>query len=393
MSTKVQCPNPQCGMIASVPEDKLGRSGRCKRCGTRFTLSPSGDGSSPPSPGTPAAVAVAPLAVIGRYQVREKLGSGAFGTVYRAYDPQLEREIALKVLRPEALASPQAVERFQREARAAAKMHHPHIVPVHDAGPHGEQFFIASAFIPGCTLDSAIPEEGLGPGRAARFTLQLAEALAYAHKQGVLHRDVKAANIMLDDQDTLYLMDFGLAGWAEQASTRLTKAGTVMGTAAYMAPEQASGDVQQVGPAADLYSAGVVLFELLTGHVPFEGPLVAVVYNAVHTLPQPPSQCRPGLDPQLEAICLKALAKKPGERYTSGQEMAAALQEWLAGQRVPPHTVTPTLAEAGPADSSAGSGPATAVHVVYPLPEQSLLPPTVSAKPDGSGQASLFQKR
>jgi serine/threonine protein kinase len=167
MSTKVQCPNSQCGLIASVPEDKLGHAGRCKRCGARFTLSPATDGSAPLSPGSPAPVAVAPPAVIGRYQVWEKLGSGAFGTVYRAYDPQLEREVALKVLRPEALSSPQAVERFQREARAAAKMHYPHIVPVYDAGPHGEQFFIVSAFIPGCTLDSAIPEEGLDPRRAA----------------------------------------------------------------------------------------------------------------------------------------------------------------------------------------------------------------------------------
>src|SRR5206468_2108278 len=150
--------------------------------------------------------------------------------VYRAYDPQLDREVALKVLRPEALASPQAVERFQREARAAAKMHHPHIVPVFDAGQHGADSFIASAFIQGRTLASAIPEGGLDPRRAARLAAQLAEALAYAHKQGVLHRDVKPANALLDGDDNLYLTDFGLAGWAQQAGSRLTQMGSVMGT-------------------------------------------------------------------------------------------------------------------------------------------------------------------
>src|SRR5205807_1426879 len=208
----------------------------------------------------------------GRHQARGKLGTGAFGTVYRAYDPHLDREVALKVLRPEALSSPQAVERFRREARAAAKMHHPHIVPVYDAGEHQGQHFIASAFIHGRTLASAIPEDGLHPRRAAHLAAELAEALAYAHEQGVLHRDVKPANALLDGDDTLYLADFGLAGWAGQAGSRLTQAGSVMGTPAYIAPEQALGDTPHVGPAADQYSAGVVLYELLTGQVPFGGP-------------------------------------------------------------------------------------------------------------------------
>jgi len=399
MAIKVQCPNPQCGLVAQVPEESLGHTGRCKRCGTRFMLSPSVNGWAPPSIDTFKAGAGDPLAVIGRYQVREKLGRGAFGTVYRAYDPQLDREVALKVLRPEALASPQAVERFQREARAAAKMHHPHIVPVHDAGQHGEKFFIASAFIRGRTLDAAIPEEGLDQHRAAQLTLQLAEALAYAHQHGVLHRDVKPANIMVDDQDTLYLMDFGLASWAEQASTRLTQAGAVMGTPAYMAPEQASGEVNQVGPAADLYSAGVVLYEVLTGRVPFEGPRRAVIYNAIHTSPQPPSQVRSGLDPRLEAICLKAMAKKPGERYASGQEMAAALKEWLLGQqlRQQPHEepsmpdiepVTLTMEGAEP-----NQGPRKQPSRSQQVPSDEKRTAGAKAKLYETGKAGLFKKR
>ncbi len=240
--------------------------------------------------------------------------------------------MALKILRPEVLASKLAVERFQREARTTAKMHHPHIVPVFDAGQHGEHLFIASALIPGCTLATAIPEGGMEPGRAVRFTIQLVEALAYAHKQGVLHRDVKPANILLDAADTLYLMDFGLAGWTEQRGDRLTKLGAIVGTPSYVAPEQARGDLAEVGPAADLYSAGVVLYELLTGRVPFDGPVPAIVHQVLNTLPPPPSQYRPGLDAQLEAICLKTLAKKPAERFASGQEMGDVLRRWLLTQ-------------------------------------------------------------
>jgi len=382
MIAQVRCPNPLCGMVASVLDDSLGQAARCQRCGSPFTLSPSGDGSAAPAIDTPKAVA--PAVLIGRYQVCEKLGSGAFGTVYRAYDPQLDREVALKVLRPEALTSKQAVERFQREARTAAKMHHPHIVPVFDAGHHGGQFFIASALIPGCTLASTIPDDGMEPRRAVQLTIQLVEALAYAHKQGVFHRDVKPANILLDDQDTLYLMDFGLAGWTEHNDVRLTKLGALVGTPSYMAPEQACGDLKQIGPATDLYSAGVVFYEMLTGRVPFEGPLAVVVYQVINVLPPSPSQCRPGLDPQLEAICLKALAKKPEERFASGQEMAAALRLWLKDKepplpggsqsleplpRVPetapglsPRPVTAKMIGVQPAGSSPGVGRKTVVN-------------------------------
>jgi serine/threonine protein kinase len=335
MPIKVRCPNPECGREGAVPEQGLGQSIRCRHCNTRFTAKAPGTLATSPSAPPPAAFAVGPQA-IGRYQIREELGSGAFGTVYRAYDPQLEREVALKTLRPEVLTSPQAVKRFRREARVAANLHHPHIVPVHDAGQDGQVHFLVTGFIRGRTLSSSIPDNGMDTSRAVSLGVQLAEALAYAHQNGVLHRDVKPANILLDDRDTLYLMDFGLAGWTESANSRLTKIGTLMGTPAYMAPEQACGEIASMGPAADLYAAGVVLYEMLTGKVPFDGPVEAVIFAVIHTKPPSPLVLRPGLDPQLETICLKAMAKKAGERHASGRELASVLQGWLQTQASSP---------------------------------------------------------
>ena len=295
----------------------------------RYPLSPDAVGRAPVVPGSPT--------VIDRYEVRELLGSGSYGSVYRAFDPRLGREVALKVLRAEMTSSSQAVERFLREAKAAAKLDHPHIVAVFDAGQAGEVYFIASAFIKGGTLASSIPKAGMEPRRAAELAAQLAAALGYAHRQGVVHRDVKPANILLDDHGSLRLMDFGLAGWTRDECTRLTQQGAIMGTPAYMAPEQASGNTVEIGPASDLYSAGVVLYELLTGCRPFGGDNAAsMMYQIIHTAAPPPSTRRPGLDASLESICLNAMAKKPAERFENGEAMAAALRPGLRRRLVWP---------------------------------------------------------
>jgi formylglycine-generating enzyme required for sulfatase activity len=309
MAATVVCPNPACAAALTETGAPSAPASRCPRCGG-------------PMPGR-----------IGRYSLVEELGRGAFGTVYRAYDPQLDREVALKVLRPEALASPQAVERFQREAKAAARLFHPNIVPVHDAGSDHGRFYIASALVAGCPLARRIPAGGLDLDRAADLTAQLADALACAHAAGVVHRDVKPGNCLVDDQGRLYLTDFGLAAWLHDDGPRMTRDGAVMGTPAYMAPEQADGQADEVGPPADLYAAGVVLYELLTGALPFEGPVPSVLYQIVHEAPTPPSRRRPGLCPALEAICLKALAKRPRERHADAAELAAALRAWLRSAR------------------------------------------------------------
>jgi serine/threonine protein kinase len=361
MSVQVRCLNPACGRTVGVAEEYLGRRACCPHCGTTFTCArpanePSEapptvlpldeDTSATPAPFGPTLRTSAPSgpglpAQVGRFQVRAWLGAGAFGAVYRAYDPQLEREVALKVPHPGSLDSPTAAERFLREAKAAARLHHAHIVPVHEAGFDGTHHYIATAFIEGCTLARAIEERRLDFRQAAKVVRDLAEALDYAHKSGVVHRDVKPANVMLDQRGDAYLTDFGLAH-RQDAGMRLTQSGSVMGTPAYMAPEQAAGQSGPPLPASDQYSVGVILYELLCGCVPFSGPPAVVLFNVQHCDPPPPRAVTPGVPPRLEAICLKAMARKVESRYGSMGEFAAALAEYLRRESQPARIPEPS---------------------------------------------------
>lgn len=275
---------------------------------------------------------------IGRFVIQSRLGAGAFGTVYRAYDPHLEREVALKVPNPGVLDSPKRVARFLREAKSAANLRHPHIVPVYDAGRDNEQYYIATAFIAGQPLADRIEDQGNEFRQAAIWTRELAEALAYAHEQRIVHRDVKPANCMVDEEGHLHLMDFGLA-FRQEEESRLTNDGTVLGTPAYMAPEQAAG--REAGPAADQYSVGVILYELLTGRTPFAGPVSVVIHNQIHMDPEPPHRQRPDVSKDLETICLKALSKESGQRYVSCQALADDLRRWLEGEPILARRVGP----------------------------------------------------
>jgi eukaryotic-like serine/threonine-protein kinase len=275
---------------------------------------------------------------IGPYQVSHELGRGAFGVVYKGHDPKLKRDVAIKVLNRNALHSTKAVERFLREAQVVAQMHHNHIIPVFELGEHEGCHYIASRFVPGKSLAELIPDQGMGAVEAVGLVLQLLEALTYAHEMNVLHRDVKPANAIVDAKGQLYLMDFGLAGWVGQTDGRATQDGTVMGTPSYMPPEQARGDINNVRETADQYSAGVVLYELLSGHVPFEGgPIIVLLHNVISAPPPRPSEYRADLDPQLEGICLKALEKTPEERYPSCHAFADALRTWktVRGSPIP----------------------------------------------------------
>jgi WD40 repeat protein/tRNA A-37 threonylcarbamoyl transferase component Bud32 len=310
------------------------------------TLPPAGATATVALAEPPAAVGLAaedPLpSRLGRFEVRQRLGEGAFGIVYRAYDPQLDREVALKVAKPHTLNTEQRVKRFLREAKAAGNLRHPNIVPVHDSGRDGEHYYIASVFIAGKSLAAALEEQsdhGLDARRAASIVRRLAEALAYAHQRGVVHRDVKPANVMLDEQGEPLLMDFGLAARSE-GEEKLTQEAVAMGTPAYMAPEQALG---QATAASDQYSLGCTLYELLTGRTPFAGP--PEIQIALHQSQEPPSPRKHvrRVPQDLETICLKTLAKPAAERYRDCQELADDLRRYLEGE--PTHARPPGLGE------------------------------------------------
>ena len=294
----------------------------------------------------PAPVLPAVPQHIGRYEVKQLLGAGTFGRVFLGYDPTVLREVAIKQPFGQGLA-PGPLASFLKEARATAKIHHENVCPVYDAGTDGEVPYLVMRFVHGGTLAGL-----LEPGRPP-LTLQnkvaiarkLALGLAAAHEQGVVHRDLKPANVLSDRAKRQVLIaDFGLAHVVEHQGAAST--GGVKGTPAYMSPEQwSSGKPHPVGPLSDLYSLGVILYEMLAGRVPFTGTVFELMLLHCQTPPAPPSAAQPGLDPQLDAICLKALAKNPGNRYGSAKEFAGVLSDYLRTSEPPGAARAPEPAE------------------------------------------------
>jgi predicted Ser/Thr protein kinase len=299
------------------------------------------------TPHLPAALAPGPVPTFtelpcefGRYRILSRLGQGGMGAVFLAEDTLLQRRVALKVSRLGDDNDAEAEERFRREARAAAALQHEGICPVYDYGIHAGVPFITMALIEGKSLHQVLKEsKTLEPRRAAALVRQIALALAEAHRRGVLHRDLTPANILIDEQGRPKVVDFGLARRAEDVT--LTRPGATAGTPAYMSPEQVQGE--PLSAATDLYSLGVILFQLLTGKLPFPGSsLSELSYQIVHRPAQRPSAVRPDIDPRLDAICQKALAKNPGERQAGMSELAAELQAYLDGVPVKAPVVRPT---------------------------------------------------
>jgi hypothetical protein len=287
--------------------------------------------TTPPEPAPPPRPAPLPSA-IGRFRIIKRLGAGGMGTVYLAHDPQLDREVALKVPRldPSSEEGELARQRFLREARAAAAVRHPHVCPIHDVGEHEGQPYVVMDFVAGSSLAERLRKQGrLDDRAAAELVRQAAEALQAVHDHGLIHRDLKPANILLDGDGKAVLTDFGLAR-PENDADGLTGSGVILGTPAYMAPEQADPERGPTDVRSDVYSLGVVLYQLLTGKVPFEGSPLSVIRRIADKLASPPSVHRTDLDAGLEAIVRKAMAREPAQRYQRAAEMAADLAKWLA---------------------------------------------------------------
>jgi serine/threonine protein kinase/WD40 repeat protein len=271
----------------------------------------------------------------GRYRILRELGSGAMGRVYLAHDSQLDRQVALKTPSFVSDQDEAIVTRFYREARSAAKLHHRNICPVYDVGEIEGRHFISMAFVKGRSMADLIKPDKLPPQKTSAILMhRLAMALAEAHRHNVIHRDLKPANIMIDTKKEPVVMDFGLARQTDVES-RVTRSGMAVGTPAYMSPEQVRGEIDEVGAAADIYALGVILYELMTGQLPFRGPIAKVVYGIVHEAPATPSAIRSEIDPRLESICAKMMAKKPGDRYQSMDEVASALKDFVKGSAKP----------------------------------------------------------
>ena len=306
----------------------------------------------------------------GRYRVEARIGSGGMAEVFRGFDDVLNRTVAIKVLLPQFARDSGFVQRFRREAQAAARLNQPNIVGVYDSGADGETQYIVLEFIQGRTLAEFMARGGtFTPMQAVAAAEKIADAIAYAHAQGVIHRDIKPANVMVTRQGLVKVMDFGIARIVAGPDTA-PQTSAVLGTAAYLSPQQAQG--QRVDGRTDIYSLGVVLYEMLTGRPPFSGDSpVAVAYKQVNEAPVPPSQINPDVPSRLDAVVMRALAKNPANRYQTASEFSEDLERVRNGQEV---EATPLLAV----------GDSDATQVISRPERTGVLPP--QEEPPGSGR-------
>ncbi len=293
---------------------------------------------------------------LGKYEIQAEIGRGGMGAVYRGYDPALDRYVAVKVLAPHLVWEKEFVERFLREARAAARLKHAGIVTIHDVGQEGDWYYFIMEYLEGQTLTEVIRQRGpLSSDEALSILRPLAAALNYAHHRGLVHRDIKPGNVIVDPAGQVTLTDFGIARAAQE--TRLTATGALVGTPEYMSPEQAKG--LTVDARSDQYSLAVVAYEMLSGRAPFQAEsTLALMYKVVHEPPPPIRQARLDLPVGVEAVLAKVLAKEPGDRYATVSAFVEALGQVLAGEEV--------------------EGVVTQPEVVAPLVE----PPTVVREPE-----------
>ncbi len=266
-----------------------------------------------------------------RYQITERIGIGGMAEVYSAQDNVLGRLVAVKVMLPQYAADPSFTQRFKQEAAAAANLQSPYIVNVYDWGQDEGTYYIVMEFVRGSDLKTAINERGaINQRKVAEIGSQVCQALSVAHGLDIIHRDIKPQNIMVQPDGNVKVMDFGIARAKNSVKTQTS---SVLGTAHYISPEQAQG--KELTAASDMYSLGIVLYESATGRLPFDGPdAVSVAMKQVNDLPAPPHEIKPDIDPSLEAIIMKAMAKNPADRFATAKDMRAALNDYLAGRPV-----------------------------------------------------------
>jgi eukaryotic-like serine/threonine-protein kinase len=318
----------------------------------------------------------------GRYELQSQVARGGTAQVYLARDIILGRPVALKVLFPELSTDSAFVERFRREAQAAASLSHPNIVPVYDWGESDDTYFIVMEYVDGEPLSSIIHTQApVNPGSAAQVAADIAKALTYAHRHGVVHRDVKPGNVLITADGQVKVTDFGIARAVGNLDDQVTQTGLVMGTATYFSPEQAQG--LDVDGRSDIYSLGVVLYEMLVGRPPFIGDTpVAIAYQHVQETPPRPRALNPEIPVALEAIVLQAMAKLPAERYQSADDLRADLERFLRNQTVlasPPSEFAPgPLTEALPRSGPPEAAAAEAVAVTTTTDDLAIKEPTTT---------------
>src|SRR6202521_2763079 len=267
----------------------------------------------------------------GRYKIVRKLGTGGMANVYLAEDQELGRRVAIKILNDRHAGDEQFVERFRREAKNAAALSHPNIVSIYDRGEAEGTYYIAMEYLDGRSLKELIVQRGPAPVTVSvEYARQILSALRFAHRHGIVHRDIKPHNVLVDAEGRVKVTDFGIA---RAGVSQMTEAGSIVGTAQYLSPEQARGaDVDQ---RSDLYSLGIVIYEMLTGKVPFTGDApVEIAMKHLNAVPEPPSKLRPEIPHDLDAIVMRALAKEPDQRYASAEEMDADLARVARGVAV-----------------------------------------------------------
>jgi tRNA A-37 threonylcarbamoyl transferase component Bud32 len=271
---------------------------------------------------------------LGRFVLEAELGVGSFGHVFRARDTELDRPVALKIQRAGSITSGETAERFHREARSIARLKHRGIVALYDTGTTEDGIcFLVTEFIEGNTLEEMLRQGAVDPRRAAQLIAEMADALQYAHDHGVIHRDVKPSNILIDNEGQPHVADFGLAK-RDVGGETVTSDGRVMGTPAYMSPEQARGESHHVDARSDVYSLGVILYEMLTGERPFQGKERLLLLQVLEDDPRPLRRLKEDIPRDLETVCLKAMSKSPAGRYHQAAALAEDLRRFLAGEPI-----------------------------------------------------------